>query len=126
MKNAKAKILLIEDDSFLLNMYSTKFEIEGYDISIAEDGAKGIELARDIVPDIILLDIMMPKMDGFEVLKELKADSATAEIPVVILTNINQRDDVERGMSLGAVDYFIKAHFIPSEIVKKVEKFIKL
>lgn len=126
MKNAKAKILLVEDDSFLLNMYSTKFEIEGYDISTAENGEIGLELAQETAPDIILLDIMMPKMNGFEVLKELKANPRTAKIPVIILTNINQKEDVDKGLSLGAVDYFIKAHFIPSEIVEKVEKVIKL
>lgn len=124
MKNAKAKILLVEDDTLLMNLYSKKFEIEGYYIAVAENGKLGLEKAREIIPDIILLDIMMPEMDGFEVLKKLKADPATANIPVIILTNINQMEDIEKGLSLGAVDYFIKAHFIPSEIVEKVKKIL--
>lgn len=124
MKNKKSTILLIEDDSFLLNMYSTKFELEGYNIMSAENGALGLDIACKEIPDIILLDLMMPEMDGFEVLKRLKSNSKTADIPVIILTNINQQEDISRGLSLGALDYFIKAHFVPSEIVDKVEKII--
>lgn len=124
MQNSKAKILLVEDDIFLMNMYSTKFEIDGYEVFAADNGLDGLELAKEKQPHIILLDIMMPEMNGFEVLEKLKADPTTVKIPVIILTNINQQDDIQKGLSLGAVDYFIKAHFIPSEIVGKVEKIL--
>lgn len=115
-------ILLVEDDTFLANIYKTKFEMEGFNVSVAENGADGLEEAKKKKPDIILLDILLPKMDGFAVLKHLKGEDATKEIPVILLTNLGQKDDVEKGLELGAVDYLIKAHFKPSETVDKVKK----
>ncbi len=123
-KDGKTKILLIEDDPFLSSMYSTKFEMENFYVSSAEDGEKGLKLALNEKPDIILLDILMPKMNGFEVLEKLKANEETNKIPVILLTNLNQKDEIERGMSLGANDYLIKAHFMPSEVVDKIKKII--
>lgn len=113
-------VLLVEDDSFLSNIYKTKFEMEGFKVTPAEDGALGFELAKKKSPDIILLDILLPKMDGFTVLQKLKEDSSTADIPVILLTNLGQKDDVDKGLQLGAVDYLIKAHFKPAETVEKV------
>jgi len=124
MENKDLKILLIEDDPFLLSMYATKFELEGFKIATADNGEKGLEMAGKENPDIILLDILMPKMNGFEVLEGLKADPKTKEVPVILLTNLNQKDEVERGMALGADDYLIKAHFMPSEVVGKIRKVI--
>ena len=123
-REKKVKILLIEDDPFLSSMYSTKFEMENFEVAAAEDGAKGLSLASSHKPDIILLDILMPKMNGFEVLEKLKTDKEMKDIPVILLTNLNQRDDIEKGMALGAVDYLIKAHFMPSEVVDKIKKVI--
>ena len=122
--NKSIKILLIEDDPFLLSMYSTKFEIENFQVESAEDGEKGLELALKSDPDIILLDILMPKMNGFEVLEKLKTNEKTKHVPVILLTNLNQKDEIERGMSLGADDYLIKAHFMPTEVVDKIKKVI--
>ena len=120
----KIKILLIEDDPFLLNMYNTKFELEGFLVITADDGEKGSRLALKEEPDIILLDILLPKKDGFEVLEELKTNDKTKDIPVILLTNLSQKNEVERGLLLGAVDYLIKAHFMPSEIVTKIKKIV--
>ncbi|PIR13808.1 response regulator [Candidatus Falkowbacteria bacterium CG11_big_fil_rev_8_21_14_0_20_39_10] len=125
MKTAPIKILLIEDDPFLLNMYTTKFELENFKVVTAEDGEKGLKLASQELPDIVLLDIMLPKMDGYEVLKALKADEKTKAIPVILLTNLSQKDEVKQGMTLGAEDYLIKAHFMPSEVVKKIKDVVK-
>jgi DNA-binding response OmpR family regulator len=119
------KILLIEDDQFLLSMYATKFELEGFQIVSADDGEKALKAANKEKPDIILLDVLLPKMDGFEVLKELKKNEETKAIPVILLTNLSQRDDVEQGMKLGAVDYLIKAHFMPTEVVEKIKKILE-
>lgn len=119
-------ILLVEDDTFLANIYKTKFEMEKFKISIAENGETGWEEAKKKKPDIILLDILLPKMDGFAVLEKLKADSELKQIPVILLTNLGQKDDVEKGLELGAVDYLIKAHFKPSEVVEKVRKVLKI
>ena len=120
----KIKILLIEDDPFLLSMYATKFELEGFEIISADDGEKALKAASKEKPDIILLDVLLPKMDGFEVLKELKKNEETKAVPVILLTNLSQRDDVEKGLALGAVDYLIKAHFMPTEVVEKIKKIL--
>lgn len=118
------QILLVEDDTFLSNIYKTKFEMEGYEVITATDGESGLAIAKSKKPSLILLDILLPKMDGFSVLKELKADDSVKEIPVILLTNLGQKDDVSKGLELGASDYLIKAHFKPSETVEKVRKLI--
>ena len=119
------KILLVEDDPFLLDMYSTKFKEVGFDVSIAQDGEMGLAKAKELMPDLILLDIVLPKKDGFEVLKTLKSDAGTAKIPVVLLTNLGLDSDVKRGLELGAQSYIIKAHFTPTEVVAKVKEILK-
>lgn len=118
------RILLVEDDEFLAELYATKLKLEGFEVVLAPDGEKGVKLAKSKAPDLILLDIILPKMDGFEVLKEIKADPATKPIPVILLTNLSQKDEVKKGLSLGAVDYLIKAHFMPSEVVQKITQVL--
>lgn len=120
----KPSVLLIEDDIFLAGIYQTKFELEGFHIVIARDGEEGLRFAAKDPPDIVLLDILLPKLDGFEVLAQLKAQDKTKHIPIVMLTNLGQKEDVERAMSGGAVDYLIKAHFVPSETVARVKKIL--
>jgi len=122
----KVKLLIIEDDLFLLNMYASKFELEGFDVVLAEDGEKGWKTAIKDMPDVILLDIMMPKMNGFEVLEKLKSDNKVSKIPVILLTNLSQKDEIERAMNLGAADFLIKAHFRPSEVVEKIKKLLNI
>jgi DNA-binding response OmpR family regulator len=123
-KNSEIKILIIEDDPFLSGMYSTKFEMENFKVCAAEDGEKGLRLAGKEMPDIILLDILIPKINGFKVLEELKKSELTKKIPVILLTNLSQKSEIEQGLSLGAVDYLIKAHFMPSEVVEKIKKHL--
>jgi len=117
----KAKILLVEDDTFLAGMYVSKLGFENFEIGLANDGQMGLKLAKKDLPDLILLDILLPKLDGFEVLKKLKKDEATKNIPVILLTNLGQKDDVENGLALGAADYLIKAHFLPQEVIQKIK-----
>ncbi len=124
-KNKKIRIALVEDDPFLLSMYSTKFGLEGFKVLSANDGVKGIELITKELPDLVLLDVLMPKKNGFDVLKEVKKNPKTKNIPIILLTNLNQAEEVERGMKLGAVDYLIKAHFMPSEVVDKIKKALE-
>lgn len=119
-------VLLVEDDVFLSGIYQKKFEMEGFKISTSDNGEKGLADAKKKQPDIILLDILLPKLDGFAVLEGLKADSSTKEIPVILLTNLGQKDDVEKGIDMGAEDYLIKVHFKPSEVVAKVRKVLGL
>ena len=117
-------ILLIEDDNFLSGMYETKLKLEGFNVLVAGDGAKGLEYAATKKPDIILLDIILPKMDGFTVLKHLSDSGDIKKIPVILMTNLGQKEDIEKGMSLGARDYLVKAHFMPSEVVTKIRQYL--
>ncbi|MBU1165202.1 response regulator [Patescibacteria group bacterium] len=121
----KKTILLVEDDEFLAELYATKLNLEGYEVLVASDGEKGFKTASDKIPDLILLDIILPKMDGFEILKKLKANKKTKDIPVILLTNLSQKDEVKKGLDLGANDYLIKAHFMPSEVISKIKKVLK-
>ena len=124
MADQKYTVALIEDDPLIAEMYTTKFTKEGFAIQHAVDGAAGLELVKKIQPDIILLDIIMPKMDGFQVLKQLRDDAAFAKTPVVMLTNLGQEEDVQKGRELGATDYFIKTNFTPAAIVDKVKTLL--
>jgi len=124
--NKVLKILLVEDDNFLLNMYADKFRSEGFEVYIADNGVKALKLTKEKLPDVILLDVMLPKMDGFEVLQELKKDASTRNIPVILLTNLSQKEEVKRGHDLGADDFLIKAHFMPQEVVDKVKTVLKI
>jgi len=121
----KEKILIIEDDVFLGDLISKKLKQEGFEVIHATDGQQGIEKAKETNPDLILLDLILPEMDGFEALKTLKSTVETDSIPVIILSNLGQKEDVERGFDLGADDYLIKAHFTPDEIIKRVRTPLK-
>lgn len=125
METKKPKILIVEDDPFLSSMYTTKLEKSGYETVACEDGARGLELVESEKPDLILLDILLPKMSGFDVLKRLKKDPKLKDIPVILLTNLEQKPDVDEGLKLGAVDYLIKAHFTPQEVILKIKKALK-
>ncbi|MFA6475576.1 MAG: response regulator [Patescibacteria group bacterium] len=123
----QTKVLIVEDDKFLSELISTKLDKEGFSIALAGDGETGVKKASEFRPDIILLDIMLPGMDGFEVLEKLKngADAALKAIPVIILSNFGQESKVERGLQLGAVDYLVKANFTTGEIVAKIKEVLK-
>ncbi len=121
---ASHRLLLIEDDTFLAGMYVTKLTMENFQVDLANDGKSGLEKVKKMKPDLILLDVLLPKMNGFDVLKSLKEDPTTRDIPVVLLTNLGQKSDVMKGLDLGAVDYLIKAHFMPSEVVAKIKAIL--
>ena len=122
MVEIKKKILIIEDDKFLRDLIVQKLQREGFETVEAVDGEKGLKKIKDEKPHLVLLDLILPGIDGFEVLAKTKEDPILAEIPVIILSNLGQKDDIERGLKLGAVDYLIKAHFTPGEIIEKVKK----
>lgn len=121
MTDHKGTILLVEDDPFISGMYTTKLSLLGYTVQVAMDGVQGWDALQKERPDLVLLDIVMPKKDGFQVLADLRADERFRTMPVILLTNLGQKPDVERGLELGADDYIIKAHFTPSEVVEKIE-----
>ncbi|MFH0819362.1 MAG: response regulator [Patescibacteria group bacterium] len=124
MNKADVKVLLVEDDSFLSKMYQTKLAIENFTVIVAGDGQEGLSQALLAMPDIILLDIILPTMSGWDVLEKLKSQVETKDIPVILLTNLGQKEDIDRGLKLGANDYLIKAHFTPAEVVKKIHDVI--
>lgn len=127
MVDKKINVLLVEDDVFLANIYKTKFTMEGFNVIHTDNGESAITEANKKKPDIILLDVLLPKKDGFAVLTDLKQESSEVKgIPVILLTNLGQKDDVEKGLEMGAEDYLIKAHFKPSEVVDKVKKILKI
>ena len=126
MPDKPVKVLIVDDDAFLSGIYATKLELEGFLVVTARDGEEGLKAAMKEKPDLILLDVLMPKLDGFEVLKRLKADEGTKPIPVIMLTNLGQKEDIEKGLQDGAVDYLIKAHFVPAEAVDKIKKVLNL
>ncbi|MCK4355320.1 response regulator [Candidatus Parcubacteria bacterium] len=119
------KILIIEDDKFLRELISQKLVKEGYEICEAIDGEEGIKQVRKENPDLILLDLILPGIDGFDVLAQMKRDPVLAKIPVIILSNLGQKEDIEKGINLGADDYLIKAHFTPNEIIEKIKSVLK-
>lgn len=122
----KHKILIIDDDEFLLDMYAMKFKEEGFEVDIAPSAKEAIEKIKGgLSPEITLLDIVMPGMDGFEFLEAVKKDNLLQNSKIIILTNLGQQKDIDRGVALGAPDYIIKAYFTPSEVVKKVNSLLK-
>jgi len=126
MPDTKANIILIEDDSFISGMYFTKLTNLHFGVEIIEDGETAWQrLQQDPIPDLILLDVVLPKKDGFEILEDIRKDKRLSHVPVILLTNLGQKPDVEKGLALGADDYVIKAHFTPSEVVAKVTKLLE-
>lgn len=119
------QILLVEDDPFLADIYSTKLKASGFNIEVAPNGGKCLSLVEEKNFNLIILDIVLPEMDGWEILKKLKETKRAKFLPVIILSNLSQKAEVEKGLKLGAVKYLIKAHYTPSEVVDEVKKIIK-
>ena len=119
------RVLFIEDDPTVAQMYKLKLELDGYQVTMAKDGEEGLQLATDVKPDIIFLDIRLPKMDGFAVLERLRGNEQTRHIPVVILSNYGERELVERGLKLGALEYLIKSQTTPANLSRGVEGWLK-
>ncbi len=114
------KILIVEDDVFIRDIYQVKFSQEGFAVTTAENGIEALKKLNEQIPDIILLDIIMPLMDGIAVLKDVKANELWKKIPIIMLTNISEKEKIEGASELGVNDYLIKSHFTPSEVVSKV------
>ena len=120
-----SKILIVEDDKFLRELISKKLTNENYQIVAAPTGEIGVKMAKEEKPDLILLDLILPGIDGFGVLTKIKDDPLTAPVAVIVLSNLGQREDIEKGLKLGAVDYLVKAHFTPNEIIEKVKQALE-
>lgn len=118
------KILMVEDDKLLRDLANKKLRLAGYAVTLASDGTEALTLARREHPHLILLDIILPGVDGFEILRTLKTDPQLKDIPVIMLSNLGQESDIKRGLSLGAADYLVKAHFTLGEIIEKIKTHI--
>lgn len=118
-------ILLIEDDPFLIDIYTTKFEEAKFKIEVATNGTEGLRSMKKHPPDVLLLDIVLPHVDGWEILRAMKQDEELRKIKVIILSNLGQKDEVEKGFKLGAIKYLVKAHHNPSEVVQEVTQILK-
>jgi CheY-like chemotaxis protein len=119
------RVLFVEDDVSVAQMYRLKLELDGYIVDVAGDGLAALEKARALAPDIIFLDIRLPKLDGIGVLEALRADESTAHIPVVILSNWNEKELVERGARLGALDHMIKSQTTPTRLSQRLSEWLK-
>lgn len=120
----KPSLLIVEDDPLLVRMYQDKFIQEGHKVEVASNGEEGLAKIREARPDVILLDIMMPKMNGYTMLSRLKADPEIKNIPVIMLTNLSGEELALKGLEMGAVGYIVKGDFPPEVVVKKVKEVI--
>lgn len=125
MKPKKPTILIIEDEQFLCRLLKKKFESNGFLVREALDGKTGLTMAEDGQPDVILLDILLPGIDGFEVLRRLKSNPASRRIPVIIISNLSEATDIGKAKQMGAVDFLIKAQSSPQQILDRVKELIK-
>ena len=119
------RVLFVEDDASVAQMYRLKLELDGYTVEVAGDGLTALEKARISRPDMIFLDIRLPKLDGLGVLEALRADPATESIPVVILSNWNEKELVERGIKLGALDHMIKSQTTPARLSQRLAEWLR-
>jgi len=126
MDNTKHKILIIDDDEFLLDMYAVKFKEEGFEVDIAREGKEALNKIKEgASPEVVLLDVVMPGMDGFELLETIRKEKLIPTSKIIMLSNLGQKEHLDKGMSLGAADYIVKAYFTPSEVVKRVNEVLK-
>lgn len=118
------KILVVEDEEIMFNLLKRRLEREGYEVYIAEDGEKGLTVMKEVDPDLILLDIIMPKLGGLEVMEKMKEDKSLSSIPVIVISNSGQPVEIDKAQRLGARDWLVKANFDLQEIVDKVNNQI--
>ena len=133
------KILLVEDDPFLIDIYSTKLKESGFKLEIADNGEEALKKIRkrnaanfeknkkkNLWPDVLILDIVLSRIDGWQVLQEIKKDEKLKDLKIIVFTNLGQKEEVEKGLALGATKYLIKAHYTPSELVEEIKKILKV
>ena len=118
------KILLVEDDPFLIEIYVAKFKEARFFVEVASSGSIVLEKMKEVNPNLVLLDIVLPNMDGWEVLRAIKNNVQFKNTMVVILSNLSEKGDVEKGIKIGAVKYLIKSHYTPSEVIEEIKKII--
>ena len=118
-------ILLVEDDPFLVDIYTTKLKEAGFSVQVAFDGKEALKKIKEDMPDLLLLDIVLPNFNGWEILRKIEKDGELKVLKVVILSNLGEKQEIEKGLRLGAVRYLVKAHYTPSEVIEEVKKTLK-
>jgi DNA-binding response OmpR family regulator len=118
------KVLLAEDEPFLIDIYSTKLTNSGFELVVAKTGEEVLLKLKDRLPDILLLDIVLPGMSGWEILSEIRKEPRFNDLKIVILSNLGQKNEVEKGLEMGAVGYLVKAHYTPTQIVEEIRKIL--
>jgi DNA-binding response OmpR family regulator len=118
------RVLFVEDDPTVAEMYRLRLELDGYQVEVASDGEQAIKMANETVPDLIFLDIRLPKLDGLAVLERLRREERTKQVPVVILSNYSERELVERGLKLGALEYLVKSQTTPAKLAGSLEGWL--
>jgi DNA-binding response OmpR family regulator len=126
MENEKKKILFIEDDTFLLGLAATKLEKEGFEVRTAETGQQGITIMDMEKVDMLLLDLMLPDISGFEILDSIKQQDTKKDMPVIIFSNLSEDENIKKGLELGAIDYMVKSNFTLEELVEKIKKTLNV
>ena len=125
MAGKKHLILLVEDEQMIVDMYKLRLEEESFEVLVTDQGTEALEIASKKKPKLILLDIILPEVDGFSILMTLKSQASTKSIPVVMLTNLGQESDQAKGQQMGAVGYFVKSQHTPTDIIGEIKKIIK-
>ncbi len=118
------RVLLVEDDIFIAEIYALSLQKTGFKVIVAEDGEKGVQMAKENHPDLILLDLLLPKLSGLEVLKILKNDPELKDIPVVIITNFSDSESTKKSFEMGALDYLVKVNIDPNDIVQRAKEIL--
>jgi CheY-like chemotaxis protein len=124
MAEKKIKVAIVEDEPALQDIYKTKLEMEGYEVVTASDGVEGLNTIVHEMPDLVLLDVVIPLKDGFQVLEDMKANPQTTNIPAIILSNLGQSYEIKRGLALGAKAFLTKANLTPDQIHKEIQRVL--
>jgi DNA-binding response OmpR family regulator len=123
-QNSAKKVLIVEDDEFLRSLTAKRLEKDGYQVVVAVDGESSLGIASEQMPDLILLDLLLPGLNGFEVLDKLKSNDETKAVPVIVFSNLGQQEDIEKATKAGADDFLIKANFTLDDVVSKINSFL--
>jgi DNA-binding response OmpR family regulator len=118
------KILFIEDDALIVKIYTARLTKDGYEVFTADNGEDGIKIALEKRPDLVVLDVMMPKVDGFGVLEKLRADANFTKVPILLYSNLAQEEELKRALAMGATEFIVKANISPTELVEKIKKYL--
>lgn len=118
------KILFVEDDPLIVKIYSTRLKADGYEVFSAENGEEGLKLAEQVKPDLIILDVMMPRLDGFAVLERLRQNPDLKDHPILMYSNLNNEEEMARAHKMGVTEFIIKANLSPTQMVEKIKQYI--